>query len=121
MRPLMGVRLAPPMVTSIAAMAIDPRPNRYAEAAIYIGLAQAILLAIRLRWLTELPFGMPYWAFSFGVAASGAAPAIFVAHGGTGPIAVLAPALFAGANAILTYLTIRTAVLIRDGRLLPPA
>nr|WP_283255995.1 hypothetical protein [Dyella humicola] len=72
-----------------------------------------------LPWIREQPFSPGYWGFTFGVAALAAAPLRLIERGETGPIALLAPYLFAAANLIILGMAIATLNLLVRGKLLP--
>jgi DNA-binding Lrp family transcriptional regulator len=59
------------------------------------GVLQLFILARLSLWIAEAGVVPGLWVFSFGAAALAAAPARLIAHGDTGNISVLGPALFA--------------------------
>ena len=120
LRPTLGIQLAPPAVGAVAYLSVNGgAPDLVAHAMIGYALLQALLLLRLLPWILEQPFGGSYWAFTFGATALATAPLRLVAHGDSGPMAVLAPYLFAGANITVGLIAIGTLYLLVRGRLLP--
>ncbi len=120
LRPTLGIQLAPPAVGAIAYLSVNGGvPDLVAHALIGYALLQALLMLRLLPWILEQPFGASYWAFTFGATALATAPLRMVAHGDTGPMAVLAPYLFVGANIVVGLIALGTLRLIFQGRLLP--
>jgi tellurite resistance protein len=70
--------------------------------------------------ILRLPPRCSIWGFTFGAAALGADSLRFVERGATGPIAMLAPYLFAAANLVIGGIALGTLWLPIHGRLLPP-
>ena len=121
LRPSMGIFLAPPTVGAVAyiSTSVGP-PDRIVLYLIGYGLLQVLLLLRLLPWIARQGFAASWWAFGFGIDALATAPLMHIQHGGSGPLATLAPVLFIVANAAIGALTIGTLVLIAQGRF-PPA
>jgi tellurite resistance protein len=120
LRPTLGIQLAPPAVGAVAYLSVGGgAPDIVVHAMIGYALLQAVLLLRLLPWILEQPFGASYWAFTFGATALATAPLRLVAHGDKGPVAVLAPWLFGGANITVGLIAIGTLYLLLRGRLLP--
>ncbi len=120
LRPTLGIQLAPPAVGAVAYLAVNGgAPDLVVHAMIGYALLQAVLLLRLLPWILEQPFGASYWAFTFGATALATAPLRLIAHGETGPVAMLAPYIFAGANVTVGVIAVGTLYLLARGRLLP--
>jgi tellurite resistance protein len=122
LRPTLGIQLAPPTVGAVAYLSVNGgAPDIVAHALLGYGLLQALLLLRLLPWIMQQPFNASYWAFTFGAAALATAPLRLIAQGDSGPIALLAPILFVGANVAIALIAVGTLRLIAQGRLLPAA
>jgi tellurite resistance protein len=120
LRPTLGIQLAPPVVGTVAYLAINGGiPDMFAHILIGYGLMMALLLLRLLPWIMEQPFSVSYWGFTFGATALAIAPIRMVGHGDTGAIAMLAPYLFAAANIVVGLIALGTLRLIVQRRLLP--
>ena len=110
------------MVGAVAYLSVNGgAPDLIAHALIGYGLLQAVLLLRLLPWLRQQPFSAGYRGFTFGATALATAMLRMVAHGETGPMAVLAPYVFGAINLVLALIMLGTVRLIMLGRLLPPA
>jgi tellurite resistance protein len=119
LRPTLGVQLAPPAVGCVAYQAISVGPpDRLVQALIGYALLQALLLMRLIPWISRQPFGASYWAFTFGATALPAAMIRYVDRGGSGPIAYLAPYVFAISNILIGGFTIGTLWQLATGKLL---
>jgi len=118
-RPLIGIQFAPPVVCAMAWLMLDPADHdRWLLMLWGYGLFQ-LLLGVRLwRWLGEQAFAPSYWAYTFGIA-SATVVGMKLALAGVPAAVVLAPPVFVGANLFIGTLTVRTAWLGVQGRLLP--
>jgi tellurite resistance protein len=120
LRPTLGIQLAPPCVGAVAYLSVNGgTPDLVAHALVGYGLLQALLLLRLLPWIREQPFAASYWAFTFGATALATAPLHMVGSGDHGPIALLAPYLFVGANIVVGIIALATLRLLVRGRLLP--
>jgi tellurite resistance protein len=81
------------------------------------GLMIGVVLLRLLPWIRAQPFSVSYWGFTFGVTALATAPLRLIAHGETGPWALLAPYLFVGGNLIILLMTVATLRMLWQGRL----
>ena len=121
-RPTLGIQLAPPTVGAIAYLGISSGPpNLFVHALLGYGLLQALILIRLLPWIRAQPFSAGYWGFTFGLSALAGAPVRLIERGETGPLALLAPYLFIGANVIILAMAVATLNLLVRGKLLPPA
>jgi tellurite resistance protein len=122
LRPTLGIQLAPPAVGCVAYLAITSgAPDLVSQAMLGYALFQALVLLRLLPWIARQPFIAGYWAFTFGASALAAACIQFVRRGGTGPLALAAPYLFAAANLVIGIIALRTLLLLLRGQLvLPP-
>jgi tellurite resistance protein len=119
LRPTLGITLAPPTVGGVAYLAVSQRADVIASVFLGYGLLQAAVLLRLLPWIRKEPFGMSYWAFSFGASALATLPLRMVEEGATGAAAALAPVLFVLANLAIGALAAGTVALALRGRLLP--
>jgi tellurite resistance protein len=120
LRPTLGIQLAPPSVGTVAYLSITSgNPDLAAYGFIGYGLLQAVILIRLLPWILIEPFAISYWAFTFGGTALPLACLLVVERGDKGPIALLAPALFAIANVVILGIGIGTILLLLKGRLRP--
>ena len=112
LRPTLGIQLAPPAVGAVAYISVsNGGPDIFAHMMIGYGLLQALVLLRMLPWVMEQPFAPSYWAFTFGASALGTAPLRLMQRGEQGPIATLAPYLFAVANVIVLLVCLGTLIL----------
>ncbi|MDE1150208.1 MAG: dicarboxylate transporter/tellurite-resistance protein TehA [Azospirillaceae bacterium] len=113
LRPTLGIQLAPPVVGAVAYLGVNGgRPDLVAYMLVGYGLLQALVLLRLAPWILKQPFGPGYWAFTFGATALAAAPLRMVAAGDQGPMAVLAPILFAGANLLVGIVALGSVYLV---------
>ncbi|PXV53594.1 tellurite resistance protein [Dyella jiangningensis] len=119
-RPTLGIQLAPPTVGSFALLSLGTPPASVflVHAMFGYGLLQALILIRLLPWIRAQPFSAGYWGFTFGVTALAAVPLRLVEIGDQGPITLLAPYLFVGANLILAIVVLGTLRLLLRGTLL---
>ena len=102
LRPTLGIQMAPPVVGGMAYLALQPgAPDLLMHMLLGYGLLQAMLLLRLLPWIRQQPFIPAYWGFSFGVTALGNMPMALQLRGESGPVAALAPLLFAASNLII--------------------
>ena len=120
LRPAMGIQLAPPAVAAVAYLSVTSGPpGLFAHALIGYGIFQGLILLRLLPWIREQPFGVSYWAFSFGLTSLAGAPLRMLQRGDSGPISLLAPMLFAVANVTVAVLAVGTIRQWVRGQLLP--
>lgn len=108
-RPLLGIQFAPPAVCAMAWLVLAPGSTDHWLLMLWgYGLFQ-LLLGIRLGpWLGAQPFSPSYWAYTFGVAATAVA-GLKLTEAGVPAARALSVPVFAGANAFIGYLALRTA------------
>ena len=122
-RPLFGIQVAPAMVAGVSYMSLTSGPpDLLAHMLLGYGLYQA-LLALRLwPWIREAAFAPSYWAFSFGVMAMATIALRLLERAPSEWLwQLLAPVLFAVANAVMALLMWHTWALARRGNLWPAA
>ncbi|MFL6707287.1 MAG: dicarboxylate transporter/tellurite-resistance protein TehA [Massilia sp.] len=120
LRPTMGIQLAPPVVGLVAYLSVSgDTAGVLPHAMLGYGLLQVLVLAGRLRWLTQQAFTPSYWGFSFGATAIAQAPLIMMADGASAPAATLAPLLFVLANLLVAVLVVLTLRLLFSPKLTP--
>jgi tellurite resistance protein len=118
MRPTLGIQLAPPTVGALAYINVSHGPpDLFIHAMLAYGLMIGVVLLRLLPWIRAQPFSVSYWGFTFGVTALATAPLRLIAHGETGPWALLAPYLFVGGNLIILLMTVATLRMLWQGRL----
>jgi tellurite resistance protein len=121
LRSTLGIQLAPPTVGCVAYLGITSgHPDTFAQILFGYGLLQALILLRLIPWLCQQPFGVSYWAFTFGISALALSSLHLVERGMTGAMEKLAVLLFIGANLIIGSIAIRTVRLLLRGKLLPP-
>ena len=119
-RALLGIQFAPPVVCSMAWLAVSPGSSDHWLLMLWgYGLFQ-MLLGIRLTsWFGAQPFSPAYWAFTFGIA-SATVTGLKLALAGVDAAKILSIPVFILANLFIGYLSVRTAYLLLTRRLLPP-
>ncbi len=119
-RALLGIQFAPPVVCSMAWLAVSPGSSDHWLLMLWgYGLFQ-MMLGLRLSgWFGAQPFSPAYWAFTFGVA-SATVTGLKLALSGVEAARILSIPIFIGANLFIGYLSVRTAYLLFTRRLLPP-
>lgn len=120
LRPTLGIQLAPPVVGAVTLLSVAPAQSVvFVHAMIGYGLLQCLLLLRLLPWIMREPFTPSYWAFTFGATALATAPIRLLVLGDSGFVSVLAPILFAFANAVVFAVAAGTVYRAFQGRLLP--
>ena len=120
-RATMGIHMAPPAVGLVAYTAATGGGVDVLALILFgYALLQAAITARMFGWLSEVPFGAPWWAFSFAVSALPTG-AMRLAERGSEVAGLLAPGLFALANLIIAWLAVRSIAAIAAGRYVPPA
>lgn len=122
-RATIGIHMAPPAVGLVAWMAVsDAAPGTFFFAYGLLGYAllQAAILARLIPWIRRQPFGAPYWAFSFAVAALPLGAMRMIERGAAGSLVYLAPVLFGLANLIIGGFFVASLVRLAQGRYVPP-
>lgn len=120
-RSTIGIHMAPPAVGLVAWLSVTSgAPDALALGLFGYGLLQATVIARLIPWLRQQPFGAPWWAYSFAVAALPLGALRMVDRGAEGTVALLAPVLFALANLIIGGLFVASVVRLMQGRYVPP-
>lgn len=120
-RATIGIHMAPPAVGLVSYLAVTTgAPDGFALGLFGYALLQAAILARLIRWLREQPFGAPYWAYTFAVAALPLGAMRMVERGAEGTVALLAPVLFVLANLIIGGFFAASVVRLAQGRYVPP-
>lgn len=121
LRPALGIHMAPPVVASVAYLVNTQGPaDLFVQAMWGYGLLQLLMLARLLPWVSDQPFSVSYWGYSFGVTAISTGALQMALRGGSEAISTLAPVAFVISNAAIAVLTVGTLTRILQGRLLPP-
>ncbi len=119
-RATFGIHLTPSAVASVTYLTMtDGQPDRLSQMLLGYALLQALVMLRLWRWLGEQPFAPATWAYTFGIAALAISTTTFVERGGTGILAMIAPAIFVFANGFIGVVLARTALLAFQGRLFP--
>lgn len=122
LRPTLGIQLAPPTVGAAAYVSVTSGPpDLVVYGLIGYGLVQILVLARLSRWIFAGGFTVSAWSFSFGLTALATAMVRLVGRSDGGPLAVLAPPVFALVTVALAAIILRTIWLLATGRLLPTA
>ncbi len=120
LRATMGIHMAPPAVGLVAYMAATGGTVDLMALMLFgYALLQAAVTARLFGWLSEQPFGAPWWAYSFAISALPTG-AMRLAEGGSQTAALLAPGLFLVANLIIGWFALRSVMLIAKGKYVPP-
>lgn len=118
LRPSIGIELAPACVTTLAAVVIWPTlPAGVLLAGLGFALWAALTVALRWRWWIGENFVLGFWSFSFPLAAWASVVLETVARAALPLWAGLAALSLA--SAVIGYLSVRTALLLWRGKLLP--
>lgn len=121
LRPSLGIQLAPPAVGAVAYLNVSGgHSDIFVTALVGYAILQGLILLRLLPWIMAQPFSPGYWGFSFGIAALPTAAVRLAAEGGSQPMLVLAPILFAAANVVIGILAVGSLYLLIRGKLLPP-
>lgn len=120
LRPTIGLELAPPTVGTLAVATLWPQlPGELLIIGLGIAAGPIVAVAARYKWWSRVPFAVGFWSFSFPIAAFTASVIEVVRRGGWPP-AVAATVLGLG-SLVIAFLLLRTALLLVQGRLIPPA
>ncbi|WP_454104122.1 dicarboxylate transporter/tellurite-resistance protein TehA [Methylorubrum extorquens] len=120
LRASLGLHLAPPAVACVAYLAVtDGPPDRLAQILFGYAMLHALVMVRLVPWLRQQPFSPAAWAYTFGVSALPLAALRLTERGLEGPSASLAVPLFAAANLIIGWISLRTLSLLLRGKLLP--
>ncbi|MHC2086487.1 dicarboxylate transporter/tellurite-resistance protein TehA [Methylobacterium sp. CM6244] len=120
LRASLGLHLAPPSVACVAYLAVtDGMPDRLAQILFGYALFQALVMVRLVPWLRMQPFSPAAWAYTFGVSALPLAALRLTERGLEGPNVSIAIPLFVAANLFIGWTTLRTVVLMLQGKLLP--
>lgn len=119
LRPTIGMELAPPAITTLAAATIWPQlPADVLMIGLGVSLAPLVGVMARYRWWSHVPFSIGFWSFSFPLAALSSA-ILEAVHRGGWPLWIGIASLLA-ASAAIAFLAVRTLILLLQGRFLPP-
>jgi tellurite resistance protein len=119
LRPTLGLELAPTSVGALTLAVLWPQlPADVLLVALGMGSGPALAVLARWRWWAQTPFSAGFWSFSFPLAAYAGTIVEAVRRGGW----PLWPAWLAVllASTVIAFLALRTLLLWRAGRLLPP-
>ncbi len=121
MRASIGIHMAPPAVGLVSWMAVsEGAPGPVAYGLLGYALLQAAVMARLVPWIRQQPFGAPYWAFSFAVAALPLGAMRMLDRGAGDTVALLAPGLFVLANLIIGGFFVASVIRLVQGRYVPP-
>ena len=116
LRATMGIYLTPPAIACAAYVELgNTSPDRFVQAVFGYALLQGLVMLRLVPWLREQAFSHRAWAHTFGIAALPLAALRLVELGQQGPIGVLAPLLFVGANLAIGWIALRSVLLAMDG------
>ncbi|WP_136418725.1 hypothetical protein [Herbaspirillum sp. ST 5-3] len=117
-RPTIGVELAPPTIATLTAATIWPElPGEALAIGLGLSIGPFVGVMVRYHWWTKVPFSIGFWSFSFPLAAL-ASVMLETVHRGGWPlwIGILALVL---ASTVIAFLSLRTLILLAQGRLFP--
>ena len=118
LRATIGIEMAPGAVSTLTAITLWP--NLPVDVILIgLGFASGPIFAVLTRWKswTDVPFSFGFWSFSFPVAALASCIIEAVNRGHWSPPA--AWIAFILANLVITFLAVRTLLLLLQGKLLP--
>jgi tellurite resistance protein len=118
-RTTIGIELAPPVIATLSAATVWPA---LPADILLIGLGIAVIpfatVFARYRWWTGMPFNLGFWSFSFPFAALASA-VLEIVHRSGWPFWIGTFTLIA-TTAMIAWMSLRTIVLLVQGRLLSP-
>ena len=118
-RATIGIELAPPVIATLSAATIWPAlPGDLLNIGLGVAVIPFATVFARYRWWARMPFNLGFWSFSFPVAALASA-VLEIAHRNGWPFWIGTFTLTA-ATAIIAWLSLRTVILLVQGRLMPP-
>jgi tellurite resistance protein len=118
LRPTLGIQIAPALVGCSAYLSLTSGPpDMIAKGLLGYGIVQVLIVARMLSWIGAQPFGISYWAFTFGLTAMAADAMKFVQRGVDGFTPPFAYFSFAIANISVAAIAVGTVLpLLRGGR-----
>jgi tellurite resistance protein len=118
LRPAIGVELAPPAIATLTAAVIWPAlPGDALVIGLGVAIAPFVGVLARYHWWGKVPFSIGFWSFSFPLAALASA-VIETVHRGGWP-QWIGGAVLVIVSAVIAFLTLRTVILLLQGRFLP--
>lgn len=121
-RATLGVHMAPPAVGLVAWLSVTSGPTDAVALMLFgYALLAASVMARLVPWLKQQPFGAPYWAYSFAIAALPLGALRMVERGAGSTVVMLAPVLFGLANLLIAGFVVGTVLRLVQGRYVPPA
>lgn len=119
--PTLFILIAPPAVGFVAWVklhfgAIDDAARIF----YYFALFTTLLLFFQAKYFVRLSFALPWWAYSFPVAAMTIASTVMLEKVGGMFFAVLVPVLLTLLLALVAMLVVRTAIAMRHGQICVP-
>lgn len=120
--PTLFILIAPPAVGFLSWQALHPgtRLDDFGHLLYMVALFITLLLFFQLRRFTDLPFGLPWWAYSFPMAAITAATMQMYALTGQVFYLILSPVLLAFLTLLILLLAWRTLRALRHGAIFSP-
>lgn len=119
--PTLFILIAPPAVGFMAWVKLhNGVVDDAARIFYYFALFTTLLLFFQAKHFIKLPFALPWWAYSFPLAAMTIASTVMLEKVGGSFFAVLVPALLAVLLALVAMLVIRTAIAMRRGQICVP-
>jgi tellurite resistance protein len=120
LRSTMGIEMAPPAVGLVAYLAANGGSVDILALMLFgVALLWAAIAVRNFGWVSEQPFGAPWWAWSFGVA-SLPTGAMRLAEAGAPTASLLAPGLFLVGNLIIGLFAGRSLAMVLRGTYVPP-
>lgn len=118
LRPTIGLELAPPTVATLAACSLWPLlPGEVLIVGLGLAAGPIVAVLARYKWWGHVPFSIGFWSFSFPMAALASGVIEVVRRGGWPPmVGGIALGL---ASLVLAFLSVRTALLLVRGKLIP--
>ena len=120
LRPTIGVEMAPPAVATLATAVSWPTlPGDVLIIGLGLSAGPIVAVMARYKWWSKVPFAIGFWSFSFPLAALSGAVVEVVRRGGWPPL--VGGMALTLSSCVIAFLSIKTLVLLAQGRLIPPA
>lgn len=120
MLPTLFILIAPPAVGFVSYIKLNGELDNFARLLFYAAIFLLLLLLTQLPRFTRISFYMSWWAYSFPLAASAVAAQLFFSLNNQPFFYYLALALLLLASGVISFLLIRTIVVIFKNQICTP-
>lgn len=118
LRPTLFILIAPPALIAIGLTVLEGGyMNGSAKMMYGIALFIALLMLVKIDRFIGIPFGMPWWSFTFPMAALSVASILYHDQDGSFVSGVIAQAILAITTAIVAFVLVRTLGAFASGKL----